>query len=1123
MGRMLGDLSLRTTITLALCIGLLLPVGVAVWRDVDQRRDTLLGHLRQDHERLVDVLAIGMQTPVWDVRPDTGEPLIRTVMRDERVVSVEVSAPYLPTFLSAQRPERAEGAVLILDRPILHDDRRIGTVRVAMSTAALEAQIAAQWQQVLQTGLLQLALGLLILFPLLRFKVLNPIGRLSEQARALAGGELGRALEWRRDDEFGTLGRSFEETRRSLSELIDSLARRNHELQQREAELARNGAVLRTTFDNMSDGITVVDGEWRLIAWNRRAAEITGLPGDLLRPGARLDEIAAEKLSRHGYTPRRIEGMLEVLRDSFDPAGPGTARYRTVEGREVEVKRRAMPDGGFVSTYFDVTEESEARRHADETLQLLKAVMDAVPAVIHVKDRHLRFEMVNERFLQSCGRPRDAVLGLTEAELGEIADGGQGARLDEQILASRQPVPFFESETVDAEGRSGVIWATKVPLLDADGEVAHIVSAEIDITDRKRAEQERQRWLQLFRDAIESMPQGFAVFDRDRRLLTCNSSYASLYDRASSDMVGMAIEDILRLAVQKVRTTESRFVPNGESGLADLFRQLWAGEGRPFQVELTDGRWMLMGSHPTAEGGFVYVRTDVTDLKRMQQALSESEERFRSITEAHPVPVVIVRIRDGEVLYASPAAAQLWGRPQEAIPGSSFPDFFVDPAEEKGARETFLAEGLLDNHEARHQRDDGTVVPVALAARPIVYQGDEAIVAGIYDLTERKAAERQIAEQREALYQSEKLNALGALLAGVAHELNNPLSVVVAQALLLRETAQQPRTRQRAQRIADAADRCARIVKTFLSMARQSSPKRAEVDLNEVVGAALDVTGYGLRSADVETVCRLAPDLPPVWADGDQLTQVLMNLIVNAQQAMAEQTPPRRLEIRSVADPEAAQVKVEVGDNGPGIAGDLRSRIFEPFFTTKAEGIGTGVGLSISRGIVEALGGTISVESEPGRGARFIIALPAAAAGRSRPCVPVAAPCSGICRILIVDDEPEVAEMLSDILAVDGHAVDTAPSGNAALARLGAAEYDLILSDLRMPDLDGPGLYRKLSETMPGYCGRIAFVTGDTLSATVRGFLEQTGLPCLEKPFTPDEVRRLVVQLATQRLDAAAQ
>jgi two-component system NtrC family sensor kinase len=261
----------------------------------------------------------------------------------------------------------------------------------------------------------------------------------------------------------------------------------------------------------------------------------------------------------------------------------------------------------------------------------------------------------------------------------------------------------------------------------------------------------------------------------------------------------------------------------------------------------------------------------------------------------------------------------------------------------------------------------------------------------------------------------------------------------------------------------------------------------------------------------VEVALDLAPDLPILWADPHQLHQVFVNLITNAQHALSQAPPPRRLTIAARHDPSRAALTVDVTDTGPGMPPEVRSRIFEPFFTTKPSGQGTGLGLSLCRGIIEEHGGTITVESAPGRGTVLRIELPvkpppataAAAPPRAAAVEPVRQK-----SILIVDDEPDVAAVLADLLSGDGHRVGIAPNGARALEKLQAETYDLIMSDLRMPELDGPSLYRTLAHQRHPLAQRFIFVTGDVLGEETRQFLEAPGVLCVSKPFDLEQVRR---------------
>lgn len=450
-------------------------------------------------------------------------------------------------------------------------------------------------------------------------------------------------------------------------------------------------------------------------------------------------------------------------------------------------------------------------------------------------------------------------------------------------------------------------------------------------------------------------------------------------------------------------------------------------------------------------------------------------------------------------------------------PADLSPEFQPDGRPSRVAAEEWMQRALAEGHvllEWVHRRKDGTTFPAEVMLVAFTLDGAPALAATVRDITRRREAEEEVARQREALYQSEKMAALGSLLAGVAHELNNPLAVVATQAGLMLETATDPAMLGRAERIGAAAERCAGIVRSFLAIARQKSPSRRALRLVDVVQGAIAITAYGLRSNGIEVEVAVPCDLPPVWGDDDQLGQVMMNLVVNAQQALQDRPGPRRLRIAAA---EAADgLRLTVADSGPGVPPEIRSRIFDPFFTTKPVGAGTGVGLSLSRGIVEAHGGSIALEDAPGGGACFVLMLPRAASPADAAASPVPEPSAAAAwRILVVDDEPEIADALTEILAPLAARIDIAADGAEALRRVDAADYDLVISDLRMPELDGPNLFRALRDRRPRFAGRIVFVTGDTMTGSLDGFLKETGLPVLEKPFTPAEARRLVIATMT--------
>jgi len=396
-------------------------------------------------------------------------------------------------------------------------------------------------------------------------------------------------------------------------------------------------------------------------------------------------------------------------------------------------------------------------------------------------------------------------------------------------------------------------------------------------------------------------------------------------------------------------------------------------------------------------------------------------------------------------------------------------------------------------------------------SRPVLDQDGRPI--GWFELYSDVTAERQ---NRDKMLQTEKMAALGQLVSGIAHELNNPLTVIMGYAQLLLGQKLAPASFSAARSVYQESERARRIVKNLLYFSRQTQPERTQVDLNEIVERTIALRSYELKVEDIVVEYDLAPELPRTMADGYQLQQVLLNLIVNAEQALLEHRGRGHIWISTRIfrsnRREGERILLEVSDDGPGIPAAIASRIFDPFFTTKAAGMGTGLGLSIVYGIVQQHGGEVTFENQPAGGVRFVIQLPVVAAplrGRKddAPQSPERFGPLTARRFLVVEDEPTVAQLLADVLREEGHHVEAVLDSQEGLTRLSRGEYDLVICDLRMPRLDGPAFYDALVRTGSPMRDRIIFITGDTLSARSLEFLESKNLPYLAKPFLVEELK----------------
>jgi signal transduction histidine kinase/CheY-like chemotaxis protein len=364
---------------------------------------------------------------------------------------------------------------------------------------------------------------------------------------------------------------------------------------------------------------------------------------------------------------------------------------------------------------------------------------------------------------------------------------------------------------------------------------------------------------------------------------------------------------------------------------------------------------------------------------------------------------------------------------------------------------------------------------------------------------------------RRELLDAERLSVAGRIVAGVAHELNNPLAVVIGTAELLRKEVRDPQLLDRLHRIGEQARRAVKIVRSLLALARREPAQRVPVDLPPLLDETLDLQGYELRSLRIAVVRRYEPGLPPVLAEATQLQQLFTNLVLDAVQAMRDTGRAGSLTVSACHDRAQDRVRVAVAGEGPGIAPPDLERVFEAFHTTKPAGLGTGLGLAFSRQIVEAHGGWIRAEKRPGGGACFVVEVPAhrGAATAVEPSAGSVRPRAGA-RALLVEDERVVGDLLAEFLAIAGYDVDRAANGRAALEHVRRRAYALIVSDVRMPDVDGPALYHELLAVAPDLARRMVFVTGDIMSPEIRRFLDQTCLRYLEKPFTLAEFQGVI-------------
>ena len=511
----------------------------------------------------------------------------------------------------------------------------------------------------------------------------------------------------------------------------------------------------------------------------------------------------------------------------------------------------------------------------------------------------------------------------------------------------------------------------------------------------------------------------------------------------------------------------------------------------------------------------------------LEEQVSLSEEKYRALFEASSDAAFLVDLETLHIVEANAAAEQLIGVQTTPADARSFSD--VCPSLQLSGKSMMEDKKRFDmlfhpGNEVKIFRGDGSSVTCEGEAKLIQANRRPVMQIHLHEVTERKKIEQQMRK-------FEKLSALGQLIAGVAHELNNPLAVIMGYSQLLNKRTDVPeKTKAELKKILHESERAAKIVRNLLTFSRPREPEMTTVHLNQIITQVVDACVPETKSNGIQVDLRLSAQLPRTKGDPNQLEQVLTNLLINSVHAQMKQSTPRRVEISTREY--GAYIRITVTDNGPGITPEVMSKIFEPFFTTKATGQGTGLGLAISRAIVEEHHGKMWAQSEPDKGARFFVELPIIPCAEDQPPADTLSNFTAVHpeeemlqnsqrRLLIVDDEPGIVEVLKEALGFSGYTIDTACNGAVALQKITQDNYDLVISDLRMPDMDGEKLYHTVRRLKPELASRIVFLTGDTVSSNARTFLDWTGNRWFSKPFNMADLEEVIhnylrpTQLAT--------
>ncbi len=505
--------------------------------------------------------------------------------------------------------------------------------------------------------------------------------------------------------------------------------------------------------------------------------------------------------------------------------------------------------------------------------------------------------------------------------------------------------------------------------------------------------------------------------------------------------------------------------------------------------------------------------------QRAEEALRESG-KFLQILFDNVLDGVLILDYSRKIVNASSALAKMFGL--ESISDGigrdvlefvlpEFHDVIIkDLANVKAGRG-----GYLNSYKVRST--SGKEFWVEGLGTDIVLEGEYVDLVCIRDISERKKAEEERRQIEQQAYLSSRLASIGQMASGIAHEINNPLTSVIGFADLLMARKDLPEDiRKDLEVVHSGSVRVADIVKGLLTFARQDRAGKEYVNINKTIESALTLRAYEMKTGSIELKTYLDPDLPDTMAVGGQLQQVFLNLMINAEGEMRRAHGKGNLLVKTEVVGDI--IRISFKDDGPGIAGENLDRIFEPFFTTKKPGEGTGLGLSVCYGIISDHNGRIYAESKRGKGATFIVELPIVSEESQ---LALAEPEAGEpekvtgAKILVVDDELGVRQFLSRLLVEEGYEVETVDNASDALERIEKERHNLILLDIKMPDMSGIELYGHIGKIARSLAKRVVFITGDVIGADTKSFLSKSKALYISKPFDTEQLKREINRILT--------
>jgi len=501
------------------------------------------------------------------------------------------------------------------------------------------------------------------------------------------------------------------------------------------------------------------------------------------------------------------------------------------------------------------------------------------------------------------------------------------------------------------------------------------------------------------------------------------------------------------------------------------------------------------------------------EVRLSEIALRESEEKLRLMFESITAGIVVYDLR-ANIVQVNEAVLRMHGYDsKEELIGRSAIELIAKKDRAKAIKnmKRLLEDGYVKNVEYTLLREDGSKFNAEVSATVMrdASGNPTAFVAVTEDITERKQIEVQKREMEQKAQLASRLASVGEMASGIAHEINNPLTGVIGFAHLLMRKDIPEDTRKYVQAIHNGAQRVADIVTRLLTFARQRKPSRTSVNINEILENTLALRAYEMQTSNIEVTAQLASYLPRTVADAGQLQEVFLNIIINAETEMKLAHSRGKLSVKTETLDNSIRISFE--DDGPGIVEENLKKIFDPFFTTREVGKGTGLGLSLCHAIVAEHNGQIYAKSRLGEGATFVVELPIVSEEKESEPPGLAADVlerASKVRILVVDDEPAVQQLLSEILTDEGHEVETVDNGTDALRMIESKCYSLILLDIKLPGMSGIELYKRVEQTAQFLASRVVFITGDVMGANTSDFFSKSKACYITKPFDTQQLKK---------------